>query len=320
MQTISPVAREVVTNAKARWDTVVHEWTSHRIQGTVPSDLKTYQGAYINTGLAMTLEIGAFGSSPALCLRINGNEEQTFDLHHYHHDTWTFLPSTRDECFRQGYSAYLYSWQAFLIEFTDMKDGHFQGSKETADLLLQHGAKAEPIKDERRSTYAQSKVEIDAEELPSGHPPEANSHVEGPEVSDKGSVSANCKHNARDGVRCDGDGFILATYDNHDIFFDAKLESIRSSRHGDEDVHSIQLKLNFMKPFSMNHRLRYAKGDVRLREGTTGDSPHIRTIMPQADRVEVSEQEITSGQKLTVGASGNGGPSSVNISMEGCDK
>lgn len=120
------VAREVVTNAKARWDTVVHEWTSHRIQGTVPSDLKTYEGAYINTGLAMTLEVGAFGSSPALRLRINGNEEQTFDLHHYHHDTWTFLPSTRDECFRQGYSAYLYSWQAFLIEFTGMKDGHFQ--------------------------------------------------------------------------------------------------------------------------------------------------------------------------------------------------
>lgn len=155
-----------------------------------------------------------------------------------------------------------------------------RGSKETADLLLQHGAKAEPIR------------------------------------MNAGQVSAGrFQHNARDGVRCDGDGFILATYDNHDLFFDAKLESIRLSRHDDEDVHSIQLKLNFMKLFSTNHRLRYAKVDVRLHEGR--DSPSICTIMPQANQVEVSEQEITSGQKLTVGASGNGGPSSVNISMEG---
>ncbi|KAL3481748.1 hypothetical protein BJX99DRAFT_218196 [Aspergillus californicus] len=39
--------------------------------------------------------------------------------------------------------------------------------------------------------------------------------------------------------------------------------------------------------------------------------------MPQADRMEVSDQEITSGQKFTVGAAGAGGPSNVNISMEG---
>jgi ankyrin repeat protein len=193
------------------------------------------------------------------------------------------------------------------------------GSKETADLFLRPGATAEPIKDESQSQYAKSKVGIDAEELATGHPPEGDSQVAGPEICDKGSMSAHLKYNARDGVRRDnGDGFILATYDNHDIFFDAKLESIRSSRHDDEDVHSIQLKLNFMKSISTNHRIRYAKVDVRLREGPSGDSPHIRTIMPQADRVEVSEQEITSGQKFTVGASGNGGPSSsVNISMEG---
>ncbi|GFF32002.1 isoform 2 of ankyrin repeat domain-containing protein 50 [Aspergillus udagawae] len=183
---------------------------------------------------------------------------------------------------------------------TAVQLANLRGSKEIADLFLRPGATAEPIKDESQSQYAKSKVGIDAEELATGHPPEGDSQVAGPEICDKGSMSADLKYNARDGVRRDnGDGFILATHD-------------------DEDVHSIQLKLNFMKSISTNHRIRYAKVDVRLREGPSGDSPHIRTIMPQADRVEVSEQEITSGQKFTVGASGNGGPSSsVNISMEG---
>ncbi|KAL4862317.1 ankyrin repeat-containing domain protein [Aspergillus spectabilis] len=120
------------------------------------------------------------------------------------------------------------------------------------------------------------------------------------------------------GVRRDnGDGFILANYDNHDISFDAKLESILPCVHEGKDMHEIQLLINFMRPYSMDHRIRYAKVDVMLSPSDPKDTPHIRGIMPQADRMEVSDQEITSGQKFTVGAAGNGGPSSVNISMEG---
>ncbi|PYI25675.1 hypothetical protein BP00DRAFT_357880 [Aspergillus indologenus CBS 114.80] len=121
-----------------------------------------------------------------------------------------------------------------------------------------------------------------------------------------------------DGVRRDnGDGFILAKYDGHDIYCDAKMESIHSSSHEGQEMHAIQLKLNFMKPHSLKHRIRYAEVDVALHAIDQKALPNIRTIMPQADRVEVSEQEITTGQKFTVGANGNGGPSSVNISMEG---
>ncbi|RAH41159.1 ankyrin repeat domain-containing protein, partial [Aspergillus brunneoviolaceus CBS 621.78] len=121
-----------------------------------------------------------------------------------------------------------------------------------------------------------------------------------------------------DGVRRDnGDGYILAKYDGHDIYCDAKMESIHSSSHEGQEMHAIQLKLNFMKPHSLKHRIRYAEVDVALYATDLKASPNIRTIMPQADRVEVSEQEITTGQKFTVGANGNGGPSSVNISMEG---
>ncbi|RAH70893.1 ankyrin repeat domain-containing protein [Aspergillus aculeatinus CBS 121060] len=121
-----------------------------------------------------------------------------------------------------------------------------------------------------------------------------------------------------DGVcRDNGDGYILAKYDGHDIYCDAKMESIHSSSHEGQEMHAIQLKLNFMKPHSLKHRIRYAEVDVALHATDLKASPNIRTVMPQADRVEVSEQEITTGQKFTVGANGNGGPSSVNISMEG---
>ncbi|KAL4794568.1 hypothetical protein BDV19DRAFT_379477 [Aspergillus venezuelensis] len=120
------------------------------------------------------------------------------------------------------------------------------------------------------------------------------------------------------GVRRDnGDGFILAQYNNHDVSFDAKLESISPRVHEGKDMHELQIRLNFMRPYSLDYRIRYANIDVMLEPGAQRSAPSIRHIMPQADRVEVSEQEITSGKTFTVGANGNGGPSNVNISMEG---
>lgn len=132
------IAKEIVHNSKRRWDTLVHEWNSHRVTGTAPRDLQAYQGTYINSGLAMTVEISASNAAASgeqtLRLRINSSEEQTFDLHHYHYDTWSFLPASRDECIRQGYSVYLFSWKAFLIEFTGADNGQFRSLSWKLDL------------------------------------------------------------------------------------------------------------------------------------------------------------------------------------------
>ncbi|GES63323.1 hypothetical protein ATEIFO6365_0007001000 [Aspergillus terreus] len=152
------IAKEIVLNSKRRWDTLVHEWNSHRVIGTTPGNLQAYQGTYINPGLALTVEISA-SNAPAsgeqtLRLRINSDEEQTFNLHHYHHDTWSFLPASRDECIRQGYSVYLFSWEAFLIEFTGADTGQFRSLIWKLDLdsrverqtfTLQHGWPSVPF-------------------------------------------------------------------------------------------------------------------------------------------------------------------------------
>ncbi|KAI9846970.1 MAG: hypothetical protein M1837_003326 [Sclerophora amabilis] len=129
------VASEIVYNARARWTKIVSKWNSNRVSGTAPRSLKSYAGTFINEGLAMEIAISVLAedmgdrvtppkADTSLRLRINGAEEQTFDLYHYHHDSWTFLPKSRDDCFRLGYSSYLHSWQAFIIDFEDFSNDH----------------------------------------------------------------------------------------------------------------------------------------------------------------------------------------------------
>lgn len=166
-------------------------------------------------------------------------------------------------------------------------------------------------------------LEARVETRPSYHrvrPIEASQHTaEAPEASASATdARPQSQGNIWAGVsRDNGDGFMLASYSKHDISFAAKIESIYPCVHEGKGMHEVQIKLDFMRPHSMDHRIRYAKVDAMLGPGSKGDAPNIRGIMPQADRVEVSEQEVSSGQKFTVGAAGGGGPSNLNISLEG---
>ncbi|KAL5002011.1 hypothetical protein BDV10DRAFT_191658 [Aspergillus recurvatus] len=214
------------------------------------------------------------------------------------------------------------------------------GWVEAVDVLLENGAEV-TIKDQDGLTALQLAKEAGAEGVvevlrmrdgisrgrsrspsvyyvrPADSEADAADQTEESRDDDGDGIPIQAHRNLWAGVQRDnGDGFTLARYNNHDISFDAKLESIRPILHEGKDMHEVQIKLNFMRPYSMDHRIRYAKVDVNL-SPRGSDGPNIRGIMPQADRMEVSEQEITSGKTFTVGASGNGGPSNVNISMEG---
>ncbi|KAJ5995518.1 hypothetical protein N7481_002495 [Penicillium waksmanii] len=189
------------------------------------------------------------------------------------------------------------------------------GLKEIVDLLAQYSKLSDELEEQ---PLAYTKPMSDD---PVGRPIRDlfEKASEDPEEESIGMhLTPESNPNLWSGVRRDnGDGFVLASYDNHDISFDAKLESIRPCVHEGREMHEIQLKLNFMRPYSMSHRIRYAQVDAIVSSDNAENGPHIRGVMPQADRMEVSEQEITSGQKFTVGAAGSGGPSNVNISMEG---
>ena len=115
------LASGVVAKAKARWQEVHDAWSAERKVGTRPREMKAYAGIYESTGLRMTLEISAVGEG-SLRLCINGLSDQSFDLHHYHIDTWPFLPKSHDECLELGMGYYLLSWESFNVSF-DRLDG-----------------------------------------------------------------------------------------------------------------------------------------------------------------------------------------------------
>lgn len=120
------VAKNVVHNARGRWDTIQKEWTTHRILNTTHKFLAAYVGEYENEGLAMKLSVSLSGDDKyPLRLCINELESQVFDLYHYHTDSWTFLGETRDDCIEKGYSMYLLSWESWIIKFDLYENGRF---------------------------------------------------------------------------------------------------------------------------------------------------------------------------------------------------
>ena len=87
----------------------------------------------------MTLRISAVEGNAAsrgnlLRLCINGLEDQSHDLYHYHLDTWTFLPKSHDECVRMGLGYYLSRWETFNVSFDRLAAGTFQGVTWSLDL------------------------------------------------------------------------------------------------------------------------------------------------------------------------------------------
>lgn len=100
-------------------------------------------------------------------------------------------------------------------------------------------------------------------------------------------------------------------------YFKVELEPIQSTIYEEEEMHMLQLKLSFMNPFSERYRIRGSAVKVTLEAVEQGKDPFIRRIKPEADLVQVSDQEITTGQRVTVGTSVNGGPSTFNLNLEG---
>ena len=102
------VASEVVAEAREGWNRAVDAWMANRLSGTQSRELRAYTGIYPSTNFCMTLKVSALSEHDPRPLRlyINDLPDQTFDLHHYHHDSWSLLPESRDKCleFGMGYS------------------------------------------------------------------------------------------------------------------------------------------------------------------------------------------------------------------------
>ena len=133
------IAVQATAAAKGRWQSTVHTWKSKRQRGTIPKELIAYVGSYTSTDLHMTLHVSiatnhSSSESPELQLCINDLPDQNLSLYHYHRDTWSFLPKSRDECLAMGLGVYIPSWQTFNFEFDRFAVDNFRGILWTMDL------------------------------------------------------------------------------------------------------------------------------------------------------------------------------------------
>jgi ankyrin repeat protein len=114
----------------------------------------------------------------------------------------------------------------------------------------------------------------------------------------------------------DGDGLVLAQYNGKGVYFQAKLTAIDHTKFGDDEIHLLRIKLNFMKSFFRRKRYRGAKINVQAKKIPKGNEPRIVRIAPEANSHHISDLEVTTEGKVTIGGGGSGGPANININAE----
>ncbi len=108
-------AHEAASTAKLMWPALVEEFVSKRVQNTKHRPLKDYVGIYQSTDYKLTIEIyelpkAKVGKGPIpelLGFKINSLPRQAAKLRHYHYDSWTFIPDSRDDAVRKGMEGFL---------------------------------------------------------------------------------------------------------------------------------------------------------------------------------------------------------------------
>ncbi|KAL8755047.1 MAG: hypothetical protein Q9199_003918 [Rusavskia elegans] len=98
-------AYEAASTAKLMWPALVEEFVTKRVQNTKHRPLQDYVGIYQSTYYKVTIDIyelpkakAGKGPNPELLgFKINSLPRQAAKLRHYHYDSWTFIPDSRDD-------------------------------------------------------------------------------------------------------------------------------------------------------------------------------------------------------------------------------
>ncbi|PGH16488.1 hypothetical protein AJ80_05173 [Polytolypa hystricis UAMH7299] len=107
-------ARLAAYNSSLVWDELVQEWVRNRVPNTRCPLLDNFTGTYVNTGLDITIRVTKIAEHDAkhepnpelLSFSVNSLPRQSAKLRHYHYDTWTFLPNSRDDAARKGMTGF----------------------------------------------------------------------------------------------------------------------------------------------------------------------------------------------------------------------
>lgn len=103
-------AVQAAHNAKLDWDRLVKEWARERVDNTPCPPLEDFIGLYVNTAFDISIRVAKTLDQSAkpgtdtepLSFNINSLPRQTAKLRHCRYDTWTFIPSSRNDAARKG--------------------------------------------------------------------------------------------------------------------------------------------------------------------------------------------------------------------------
>ncbi|KAJ5640467.1 hypothetical protein N7528_000092 [Penicillium herquei] len=108
-------ALQASSNAKIAWENLVEDWVRKRVQNTEHGPVDEYTGTYINKNLEITIKVSKIPQTDIksevnpelLAFNVNSLPRQTARLRHYHYDTWTFIPNSRDDATKKGMDGFL---------------------------------------------------------------------------------------------------------------------------------------------------------------------------------------------------------------------
>ena len=120
-------ALQAAATSRRRWPALVEEWASKRVQNTKHGQIDEYVGSYTNSAYSLTINvyklsleaIGFDSNSELLGFNVNSISWQSAKLRHYHLDTWTFLPESRDDALKKGMEAFLHLPKLLLVFVRD---------------------------------------------------------------------------------------------------------------------------------------------------------------------------------------------------------
>lgn len=123
-------AQQSADRAERRWGELLNEWEAKRVRGTRTRDPADYAGTYTNKWFKITIRVYPLTDSKIwveenpelLGFQVNSLPRQTAKLRHYHYDTWSFLPTSRDDASRKGMELYMALPYVLLVFKRDSND------------------------------------------------------------------------------------------------------------------------------------------------------------------------------------------------------
>ena len=120
-------AEQAAYNSTLLWNELVEDWVKKRTQNTRQPPLDDFTGTFVNIGLKIQLHISKIPEEEVknlpnpelLLLNINSLPRQTAKLRHYHYDTWSFLPNSRDDAAKKGMTGFLQLSRLLLVFVRD---------------------------------------------------------------------------------------------------------------------------------------------------------------------------------------------------------